>query len=110
MDKKYLLLLDDAKEYFHLGETGIPHGKNGSNVVLITKHHEVCSLLVNKVVNVTTLFEKDALEMFQGILQDPKYNKDLEKYYLTKQVLRDCHYIPLLIEQFAKQTENQSKK
>lgn len=63
--KKYLLLLDDIKENLKFDQIEIDtNSENGSKIVFITRLGHVCRSMVDRVVNVRELSQKEAWRMF----------------------------------------------
>ncbi|KAG5525742.1 hypothetical protein RHGRI_032133 [Rhododendron griersonianum] len=99
--KKFLLLLDDVKEYLNLNEIGIPFSNNGSKIVLTTRLREVCNSMVDKAVKLAYLSPDEAWKMFQNVLGSKKLIEDLRIGPLAWRVCRECCGLPLLIEKVA---------
>ncbi|XP_057466113.1 disease resistance protein At4g27190-like isoform X2 [Actinidia eriantha] len=100
--KKYLLLLDDVKEYLNLHEKiGIPYCNNGSKIVLTTRLRQVCPSMVDKVIKVAYLSRDDSWKMFQDVLDSPKLMKNPNIRKLARRVCKECSGLPLLIEKVA---------
>ncbi|KAF7116294.1 hypothetical protein RHSIM_RhsimUnG0032200 [Rhododendron simsii] len=100
--KRYLLLLDDVKEYLSLNEIGIPFSNNGSKIVLTTRLRHVCNNeMVDKSIKVAYLSPDESWKMFQDVLGSKKLIEDLRIGPLAWQVCRECSGLPLLIEKVA---------
>ncbi|PSS32824.1 Disease resistance protein [Actinidia chinensis var. chinensis] len=100
--KKYLLLLDDVKEYLDLHEKiGIPDCNNGSKIVLTTRLRQVCPSMVDKVIKVAYLSIGDSWKMFQNVLDSPKLMENPNIRKLARRVCKECSGLPLLIEKVA---------
>ncbi|KAF7114856.1 hypothetical protein RHSIM_RhsimUnG0074400 [Rhododendron simsii] len=99
--KRYLLLLDDVKEYFNLNEIGIPFINNGSKIVLTTRLRRVCYSMVDKAIKVAYLSPNESWKMFQDVIGRKKFFADLKIWPLAWKVCGECGGLPLLIEKVA---------
>ncbi|KAH7859296.1 hypothetical protein Vadar_034238 [Vaccinium darrowii] len=97
--KKYVLILDDVWETFHLERVGIPEPtkSNGCKLVLTTRSLEVCRKMECRIVKVRLLTEQEALELFmrKGIGRDMVLGaKDTE---IATEIAKRCAHLPLAI-------------
>ncbi|KAF7116293.1 hypothetical protein RHSIM_RhsimUnG0032000 [Rhododendron simsii] len=100
--RKFLLLLDDVKEYLNLNEIGIHLSNNGSKIVLTTRLHHVCDKrMVDRVIKVAYLSRDEAWKMFRDVLGSKKLIEDVKIGPLAFEVCRECSGLPLLIEKVA---------
>ncbi|KAI8028670.1 putative disease resistance protein [Camellia lanceoleosa] len=67
--KSYLLLLDDVKAYLDLSEIGIPESNNRSKIVLTTRQLNVCTKMVDRVIQLKCFPQVEAWQMFQDVLR-----------------------------------------
>ncbi|KAE9446797.1 hypothetical protein C3L33_21303, partial [Rhododendron williamsianum] len=99
---KYLLLLDDVKEYLNLNEIWIPFHNNGNKIVLTTRLRHVCNnKMVDKAIKVEYLSRGESWKMFQDVLGSKKLIKDERIGPLAYQVCIECSGLALLIEKVA---------
>lgn len=101
-DRKYLLLLDDVRTYLHLDQIGIdPDNKNGSKIVLTTTVDSVCRSMVDRVIKVEKLGNKDALKMFKNVLGYSQLENEREIERFIVQILKICDGLPLVLKAVA---------
>jgi disease resistance protein RPS2 len=100
--KKYLLLLDDVWKDFDLRKIGISCNKKDSKVVLATRLKHICDgMVTDEEVQVQRLSEDDAYEMFKEKLgRNVNLSGTIEPK--SRQVVRECSGLPLLIEKIAR--------
>jgi disease resistance protein RPS2 len=100
--KKYLLLLDEVSEVFDLHKIGISCIQNDSKVVLATRYFHICDgMETDAEVQVQRLSGDDAYEMFKEKLgRNVNLSGTIEPK--SKQVVKECSGLPLLIEKIAR--------
>lgn len=104
--KKYLILLDDVKEDLYLDQVGIPllNAKVGSKIVLATrKSNPLISppSLVDKLIKVKKLSDKEAWKMFHTILDRPDLKMHIKQVKKNK-VVKLGDGVPLMIKMVAR--------
>lgn len=97
-DIKYLLLLDDVKQDLNLEKIGVPMSDNGSKIVFTTRLQHVCSSIVTRQTNVSSLSKKEALHMFKSVLDRPHLEEKSNIKRLMPQIIDWCGYHPLMIK------------
>ncbi|XP_074330297.1 disease resistance protein At4g27190-like isoform X1 [Apium graveolens] len=98
-DKKYLLLLDNAKEDLSMDEIGFPYNwERGSKIVLTTRFKFVCPSLIDRSIKIGVLTPKEARRMFSNILKPKDFSHDAFIMKLMRKVVDWCHGLPVAIK------------
>lgn len=98
-DKKYLLLLDNAKEDLSIDEIGFPYNwERGSKIILTTRFKYVCPSLVDRSIKVGVLTEKEARRMFANILKPKDFSDNAFIMKLMRKVVGWCNGLPVAIK------------
>ncbi|GLT50815.1 hypothetical protein SLA2020_242770 [Shorea laevis] len=96
--RKFVLVLDDVWDKFHLKDVGIPDPKvqNGCKVVVTSRSIEICSYLRCKIVKVKPLSKEKSLKLFLDTVGD-----DISQVTGLKDILKliveECAGLPLAI-------------
>ena len=98
-DKKYLLLLDNAKEDLCIDEIGFPYNwERGSKIVITSRFKFVCPSLVDRSIKVGVLTSKEARRMFSNILKPKDFSNNAFIMKIMRKVVDWCHGLPVAIK------------
>ncbi|KAH7835203.1 hypothetical protein Vadar_023806 [Vaccinium darrowii] len=97
--KRYVLIIDNLPEAFHLEVVGIPEptSSNGCKLVLTMRSFEVCRRMGCKTVKLELLTEQETLTLFRfkAIEYGTVLAPEVEKF--TIQIAKECARLPLAI-------------
>ncbi|KAJ8628499.1 hypothetical protein MRB53_021806 [Persea americana] len=98
--KKFLLILDDMWDSFHLDEVGIPlpSKENGCKLVLTTRNKGICGQMQAHAIEVRVLSEEESWEFFKNFVAvgGVDLSEDIES--LARDVAKECCNLPLAIK------------
>lgn len=97
-NKKYVLVLDDIWEDYHLEDVGVPEPtlQNRCKLVLTTRSLDVCHRMSCKPVQMEHLSEEEAFNLFLNIVgRDVSSIPDLK--VIIELVVKECACLPLAI-------------
>ncbi|KAK7858738.1 disease resistance protein rps5 [Quercus suber] len=105
--KRYVLILDDMWEAFHLEDVGIPEPTptNGCRLLLTTRSLEVCNRMDCVNIKMELLSEKESWNLFlDKVGRDVLNTQDIEP--IVKEVVKECARLPLAIVTIAGSLKN----
>ncbi|KAK4575525.1 hypothetical protein RGQ29_026469 [Quercus rubra] len=105
--KRYVLILDDMWEAFHLEDVGIPEPTptNGCRLLLTTRSLEVCNRMDCVNIKMELLSKKDSWDLFlDKVGRDVLNTRDIEP--IVKEVVKECARLPLAIITIAGSLKN----
>ncbi|KAM3696019.1 hypothetical protein ACJW31_06G006200 [Castanea mollissima] len=105
--KRYVLILDDMWEAFHLEDVGIPEPTptNGCRLLLTTRSLEVCNRMDCVNIKMELLSEKESWDLFlDKVGRDVLNTRDIEP--IVKEVVKECARLPLAIVTIAGSLKN----
>nr|XP_023897401.1 disease resistance protein SUMM2-like [Quercus suber] len=105
--KRYVLILDDMWEAFHLEDVGIPEPTptNGCRLLLTTRSLEVCNRMDCVNIKMELLSEEDSWDLFlDKVGHDVLNTQDIEP--IVKEVVKECARLPLAIITIAGSLKN----
>ncbi|XP_030931575.1 probable disease resistance protein At4g27220 isoform X2 [Quercus lobata] len=105
--KRYVLILDDVWEEFHLEDVGIPEPTptNGCRLLLTTRSLEVCNRMDCVNIKMELLSEEDSWDLFlDKVGCDVLNTRDVEP--IVKEVVKECARLPLAIVTIAGSLKN----
>ncbi|GKV32555.1 hypothetical protein SLEP1_g41151 [Rubroshorea leprosula] len=112
--RPYLLILDDVWSRFELEDVGIPEPlvSDGCKLVLTTRSQEVAHTMDCKIIKVTTLAQREALQLFMHkvgniVLSDQGCIKGTLEATL-KRIVDECDGLPLAIVTVASSLKTKS--
>ncbi|XP_031496584.1 disease resistance protein At4g27190-like [Nymphaea colorata] len=93
---KYLLILDDVWQGFHIRVLGVPDPANGSKVVVVSRTLDACvAMQTGRNIKMEAMCWKDAMSLFLNntgnVIQQPPIEK------IAMDVLRECGGLPIYI-------------
>nr|POF10503.1 disease resistance protein rps5 [Quercus suber] len=106
--KRYVLILDDMWEAFHLEDVGIPEPTptNGCRLLLTTRSLEVCNRMDCVNIKMELLSEKESWNLFlDKVGRDVLNTQDIEP--IVKEVVKECARLPLAIVTIAGSLKNE---
>ncbi|KNA20610.1 hypothetical protein SOVF_050770 [Spinacia oleracea] len=110
-ENKVLVILDDVWNTIELADIGIPYGSDhqGCKILITTRREHVCeSMGCQETILLSLLQEDDALKLFIKnagvVLNDPS----LALEEVAKQVIKECHRLPLALVVVAKALRGKS--
>ncbi|KAK7858741.1 putative disease resistance protein [Quercus suber] len=105
--KRYVLILDDMWEAFHLEDVGIPEPSptNGCRLLLTTRSLEVCNHMDCVNIKMELLSKEDSWDLFlDKVGRDVLNTRDIEP--IVKEVVKECARLPLAIITIAGSLKN----